>query len=35
VPPEREGMIHFAGFVMLMLLSVAIAYNDILNVFFR
>jgi regulator of sigma E protease len=35
VPPEREGMIHFAGFVMLMVLSAAIMYNDILNVFFR
>ncbi|MCL2699749.1 MAG: RIP metalloprotease RseP [Defluviitaleaceae bacterium] len=35
VPPEKEGMIHFAGFVMLMLLSAAIAYNDIVNVFFR
>lgn len=35
IPPEREGMIHFAGFVILMILSAAIAYNDILNMFFR
>ena len=31
VPPEREGMVHFAGFVLLMVLAVFIAYQDILN----
>jgi regulator of sigma E protease len=31
VPPEREGMVHLAGFVLLMILAVFIAYQDILN----
>jgi regulator of sigma E protease len=29
--PEKEGMIHFAGFVLLMILAVFVAYNDILR----
>ena len=31
VPPEKEGMVHFAGFVLLMALMVVIMFNDILN----
>lgn len=31
VPPEREGAVHFVGFVLLMLLAVFIAYQDILK----
>ena len=31
IPPEREGMVHLAGFVLLMILAVFIAYQDILN----
>ena len=31
IPPEREGSVHFAGFVVLMILAVYIAYQDILN----
>lgn len=29
VPPEKEGMVHFAGFVVLMLLMVFVMFNDI------
>jgi regulator of sigma E protease len=32
---NREGAIHFAGFVLLMILMVVITYNDILKVFTR
>ena len=31
VPPEKEGMVHFAGFVLLMALMVVIMFNDILK----
>lgn len=31
VPPEKEGMVHFAGFVILMLLMVFVMYNDIMR----
>ena len=31
--PEKEGMVHFAGFVMLMVVAVFVAYNDILRLF--
>ncbi|MCL1989185.1 MAG: site-2 protease family protein [Firmicutes bacterium] len=31
ISPEREGIIHLAGFVILMILAVFIAYQDILN----
>ncbi|WP_331475769.1 site-2 protease family protein [Eisenbergiella massiliensis] len=34
VPPEREGMVHFAGFVVLMILMVFVMFNDISR-FFR
>ena len=35
VPPEREGMVHFIGFVLLMALAVFIAYNDIVKLFVK
>lgn len=31
VDPNRESMVHFIGFAMLMLLVVVVTYNDILN----
>lgn len=31
VPPEKEGMVHFAGMVVLMVLMVFIMYNDIMR----
>ncbi len=31
VPPEKEGMIHFAGLVAFMILMVFIMYNDIMK----
>ena len=31
VPPEKEGMVHFAGFVALMILMVFVMYNDIMR----
>ena len=33
IPPEKEGMVHFAGFVALMVLMVFIMYNDIVKLF--
>lgn len=33
IPPEKEGMVHFAGLVVLMLLMVVVMYNDILKLF--
>lgn len=32
VSPEKEGMVHFIGFVMLMILAVFVAYNDIIRI---
>lgn len=32
VPPEKEGMIHFAGLVVFMVLMVFIMYNDIMKI---
>ena len=29
VPPEKEGMVHFAGFVLLMVLLVFVLFNDL------
>ena len=34
IAPEREGMIHFMGFVLLMAFMVMIAYNDISRIIF-
>ena len=31
VDPNRESMVHFIGFAMLMLLMLAVTYNDILR----
>lgn len=33
VPPEKEGMVHFAGFAALMVLMVIVMYNDIVKLF--
>ncbi|MDF2722262.1 MAG: metalloprotease RseP [Paenibacillus sp.] len=33
VDPGRESMVHFVGFAMLMLLMIAVTYNDILRLF--
>ena len=32
VPPEKEGFVHMVGFVVLMMLVVAIGYNDIMRI---
>jgi regulator of sigma E protease len=34
VPPEKEGYVHFAGIVLLMILMVFVMYNDIRRIFF-
>lgn len=33
IPPEKEGMVHFAGFVALMILMVFVMFNDITRLF--
>lgn len=33
IPPEKEGAVHFVGFVALMLLMVFVLYNDIARIF--
>lgn len=33
VPPEKEGMVHFAGFALLMVFMVVIMFNDIMKLF--
>ena len=33
IPPEKEGMVHMIGFVLLMLLMVFVLYNDIMRIF--
>jgi regulator of sigma E protease len=33
VDPNRESMVHFIGFAMLMMLMLAVTYNDIVNLF--
>ncbi len=33
IDPNRESLVHFIGFAMLMLLMVAVTYNDILRLF--
>lgn len=33
IDPEKEGMIHFAGFVLLMAFMVYVAFNDITRIF--
>ena len=34
VPPEKEGFVHMAGFILLLILMVFVLYNDITK-FFR
>ena len=31
VPPEKEGIVHFAGFVLFFILMIFIMFNDIMN----
>lgn len=33
VPPDKEGIVHFIGFVALMILMVFVLYNDIARIF--
>jgi regulator of sigma E protease len=33
IPPEKEGMVHLAGFMALMLLMVLVLFNDISRLF--
>ena len=33
VPPDKEGMVHFAGLVALMALMVFVLYNDLVRLF--
>lgn len=33
IDPNRESMVHFIGFALLMLLMIAVTYNDILRLF--
>ncbi|HBA64218.1 MAG TPA: RIP metalloprotease RseP [Lachnospiraceae bacterium] len=33
VPPEKEGLVHFAGFVALMVLMVFVMFNDLRQIF--
>ena len=33
LPPEKEGVVHFAGFVLLMGLMVFVFFNDLINIF--
>lgn len=33
VPPEKEGIVHFIGFVALMILMVFVLYNDLTKIF--
>lgn len=35
VPPEKEGMVHAIGLMLLLLLSVVISYHDIMKLFVR
>ena len=32
VPPEKEGMVHFAGMILFFGLMIFIMYNDIINI---
>ncbi len=33
IPPEKEGMVHFAGLVFFMALMVVVFFNDLVNIF--
>jgi regulator of sigma E protease len=32
IEPEKEGMVHFVGFVLLMIFAVFVAFNDVLGI---
>ncbi len=34
VPPDKEGLVHFIGFIFFMILMVLVLFNDISNIFF-
>ena len=31
IPPEKEGMVHFVGLILLFGLMIFLTYNDIVN----
>lgn len=33
IPPEKEGMVHFIGFIFFMILMVVVFFNDLVNIF--
>ncbi len=33
IPPEKEGLVHMIGFILLILLSIFVAYSDVLRLF--
>lgn len=33
IPPEKEGMVHLAGFALLMLFGLVVAFKDIMKIF--
>lgn len=35
IPPEKEGMVHFAGLIFFMVLMVLVFFNDISNIFLK
>ncbi|MFC4077861.1 RIP metalloprotease RseP [Salinithrix halophila] len=35
IDPNKESMVHFVGFALLMMLALMVTYNDILRVFFK
>lgn len=35
IPPEKEGMVHFAGLMFFMVLMVFIFFNDLANIFMK
>lgn len=35
VPPEKEGIVHFIGFVFFMILMVLVFFNDLVNIFVK
>lgn len=35
IPPEKEGIVHFIGFVFFMVLMVVVFFNDLVNIFNR
>ena len=33
IPPEKEGLVHFIGFALLMILMIIVTFNDISRLF--